>query len=294
MPSRKLTDRCHNCGTKNHLRSRFCNQCGCRLDENRALRDADGRAKLHADIAHPINSMCREKIQAAVLSSYAEELERSKMPGYISRYDEYESDEFELHYDPHAAPPMSAANESPVRRAPLRGHTQHARGGQSAFRGPHPPRGRSRASEGRIRPPSSRRVGRIRQRPLISRHPFGPHSVSSLELHPLLQPGHSFRGIDGSCVRLQPARPDPVRRGSARCAGSVFARGQLLRTGPMSDDPEAVPEHPEPTVKWARDEAAGPFRSAGIMRIARLAALAYLGFLTVLYAFQTRLILPRP
>ena len=35
MPSRKLTDRCHNCGTKNHLRSRFCNQCGCRLDENR-------------------------------------------------------------------------------------------------------------------------------------------------------------------------------------------------------------------------------------------------------------------
>src|SRR6478609_3140612 len=36
MPSRKLTDRCHNCGTKNHLRSRFCNECGCRLDENRA------------------------------------------------------------------------------------------------------------------------------------------------------------------------------------------------------------------------------------------------------------------
>ena len=69
MPSRKLTDRCHNYGTKNHLRSRFCNQCGCRLDENRPLRDADGRAKLHADIAHPINSMCREKIQSAVLAS---------------------------------------------------------------------------------------------------------------------------------------------------------------------------------------------------------------------------------
>ena len=102
MPSRKLTDRCHNCGTKNHLRSRFCNQCGCRLDENRALRDADGRAKLHADIAHPINSMCREKIQAAVLASYAEELERSKMPGYVSRYDEYEADEFDLQYEGHA------------------------------------------------------------------------------------------------------------------------------------------------------------------------------------------------
>src|SRR6516225_7060206 len=60
MPSRKLTDRCHHCGTKNHLRSRFCNQCGARLDENRAIRDADGRAKLHADIAHPINSMRRD------------------------------------------------------------------------------------------------------------------------------------------------------------------------------------------------------------------------------------------
>ena len=128
MPSRKLTDRCHNCGTKNHLRSRFCNQCGCRLDENRALRDADGRAKLHADIAHPINSMCREKIQGAVLSSYAEELERSKMPGYVSRYDEYEADEFDLQYESQAAAQMTAGNEPPLRRGPLRGHTQHARG----------------------------------------------------------------------------------------------------------------------------------------------------------------------
>ena len=119
MPSRKLTDRCHNCGTKNHLRSRFCNQCGCRLDENRALRDADGRAKLHADIAHPINSMCREKIQAAVLASYADELERSKMPGYVSRYDEYEADDFELPYDSHAPAAHAAGNEPPLRRGPL-------------------------------------------------------------------------------------------------------------------------------------------------------------------------------
>jgi len=140
MPSRKLTDRCHNCGTKNHLRSRFCNQCGCRLDENRALRDADGRAKLHADIAHPINSMCREKIQSAVLASYAEELERAKMPGYISRYDEYEVDDFEVPYDSHS-PAAHAAGEPPIRRGPLRGHTHHARGNQSVLRGPHvPPR----------------------------------------------------------------------------------------------------------------------------------------------------------
>jgi stage V sporulation protein G len=147
MPSRKLTDRCHNCGTKNHLRSRFCNQCGCRLDENRALRDADGRAKLHADIAHPINSMCREKIQSAVLASYADELERSKMPGYVSRYDEYEADDFEVPYDPHM-PAAPASSEPPLRRGPLRGHTQHARGNQSLLRGPHIASRKESAPEG--------------------------------------------------------------------------------------------------------------------------------------------------
>jgi stage V sporulation protein G len=147
MPSRKLTDRCHNCGTKNHLRSRFCNQCGCRLDENRALRDAEGRAKLHADIAHPINSMCREKIQSAVLASYAEELERSKMPGYVSRYDDYDVDDFETPYEAHAPAAHATANEPPIRRGPLRGHTQHTRGSQSVLRGPHVPPRRESSEE---------------------------------------------------------------------------------------------------------------------------------------------------
>jgi stage V sporulation protein G len=61
------------------------------------------------------------------------------MPGYISRYDEYEPDEFDLQYEgqPHGAPPMAASNEPPLRRGPLRGHTQHARGNQSVLRGPH-------------------------------------------------------------------------------------------------------------------------------------------------------------
>lgn len=92
MPSRKLTDRCPGCGSKNHLRARFCNQCGGRLDENRAIRDSDGRAKLHADIAHPINSSCREVIQTAILRSYHEEKERAKQPGYVCRYDDYDDD----------------------------------------------------------------------------------------------------------------------------------------------------------------------------------------------------------
>ena len=92
MPSRKLTDHCPQCGCKNHLRARYCNQCGGKLDENRATRDADGRVKLHADIAHPINSACREVIQGAVLKAYQEERERSKQPGYVCTYDDYDSD----------------------------------------------------------------------------------------------------------------------------------------------------------------------------------------------------------
>src|SRR5262245_44880771 len=95
MTSRKLTDRCGQCGCKNHLRARYCNQCGHKLDEDRATRDADGRAKLHADIAHPINSACREVIQTAVLRSYHEEKERSKQPGYVCTYDDYDGGEFE-------------------------------------------------------------------------------------------------------------------------------------------------------------------------------------------------------
>src|SRR3982750_2049777 len=111
MPSRKLTDRCGHCGTKNHLRSRFCNQCGSRLDENRALRDAEGRAKLHADIAHPINSACREKIQSAGLSAYADELERSKMPGYVSRYDDLDGGEIDAQVNPYeTAAPTSVSH----------------------------------------------------------------------------------------------------------------------------------------------------------------------------------------
>jgi stage V sporulation protein G len=92
MPSRKLMDRCPGCGCKNHLRARFCNQCGSKLDEDRATRDADGRVKLHADIAHPINSACREVIQSAVLKAYHTERERSKQPGYVCTYDDYDSD----------------------------------------------------------------------------------------------------------------------------------------------------------------------------------------------------------
>lgn len=82
MPSRKLADRCPKCGCKNHLRARYCNDCGGRLKENRSPRGSQRRAKLHADIAHPINAACREEIQSALIEAYQHELERAKQPGY--------------------------------------------------------------------------------------------------------------------------------------------------------------------------------------------------------------------
>ena len=59
-----------------------------RLDENRAISDADGRAKLHADIAHPINSACREMIQDRVIEALrggARAIQRAGLPLHLRR-----------------------------------------------------------------------------------------------------------------------------------------------------------------------------------------------------------------
>jgi stage V sporulation protein G len=128
MPSRKLTDRCPGCGSKNHLRARFCNQCGGKLDEDRATRDVDGRVKLHADIAHPINSACREVIQTAVLKAFHAEKERAKLPGYVSNYDDFDGD-----YD---TPLGQVVGEM---GGPVRGYRTHgAHGQRSRHTAPQP------------------------------------------------------------------------------------------------------------------------------------------------------------
>lgn len=86
MPSRKLAGHCPKCRYKNHLRANYCNQCG-----NKVSLDADfsdSPQKLYADVAHPINSECRELIQDAVINEFEAELSRSREPGYRSRYDD--------------------------------------------------------------------------------------------------------------------------------------------------------------------------------------------------------------
>jgi stage V sporulation protein G len=93
MPSRKLCDRCPRCGGKNHLRARYCNDCGQKLAPDRAPRDERGRDRLHADIAHPIHAKAREKIHNRVLEGYSAEVERSKQEGYVpQRFDDMDYD----------------------------------------------------------------------------------------------------------------------------------------------------------------------------------------------------------
>jgi stage V sporulation protein G len=114
MPSRKLTSHCHQCGTKNHLKALYCNQCGSRLREDRTLRDSEGRAKLYADIAHPINSQCREMIQNRVIAEFHTELDRAQQPGYVSRYDDDYDDDID------AATLRRTKGRGPLLRQPVR------------------------------------------------------------------------------------------------------------------------------------------------------------------------------
>ncbi len=84
MPSRKVTDHCTRCSTKNHLNAKFCNGCGHKLDPNRLKRQRRGAVRLHTDIAHPINSGCRERIQSQIVEAFHEELDRARDPGYTA------------------------------------------------------------------------------------------------------------------------------------------------------------------------------------------------------------------
>jgi stage V sporulation protein G len=144
MPSRKLTAHCPRCGMKNHLRAQYCNQCGHAQSQERMPLDADGRAKLYADIAHPINSSCREMIQESVIREYEAEVERAKQPDYVSRYDDFDMDYNDCRRAPAAA---GEARIDAAHRDAVAGSHYRPSGGDSARpRGSAPPRTSSPSS----------------------------------------------------------------------------------------------------------------------------------------------------
>lgn len=75
MPSRKISGPCSTCRTQNHLRAKYCNECGGKLPPARIPSDENGREKAHRDIAHPITASFRQTVQKAVLEAYHEECE---------------------------------------------------------------------------------------------------------------------------------------------------------------------------------------------------------------------------
>lgn len=70
MPSRRIMRHCDDCGHKNHLRAKYCNQCGRGLRAVE-LREHDGGVhSLYADIAHPIHAACREQLDRCILREF--------------------------------------------------------------------------------------------------------------------------------------------------------------------------------------------------------------------------------
>lgn len=87
MPSRRIMAHCPKCKNKNHLKAHFCNECG----EKQPKQDSDkDGCRFYADIAHPINSECREYVQEKIISEFNAELERSNQPGYQRQPDDDE------------------------------------------------------------------------------------------------------------------------------------------------------------------------------------------------------------
>ncbi|MBS0207839.1 MAG: SpoVG family protein [Planctomycetes bacterium] len=137
MPSRKLAAHCPQCRCKNHLRASYCNQCGLRLNPDRIPKSDDGRVRLYADIAHPINSSCREAVQARIIEAFHAEVERSKQAGYVSSYEDFEEEFVAV---PHGTTSGSGAPREPSPRRELRtGDAAKVDAAESQPRGPHRP-----------------------------------------------------------------------------------------------------------------------------------------------------------
>ena len=134
MPSRKITARCECCGGKNPLRANYCADCGAARNGSDDAADAsssvDGRPKLYADIAHPINAGCRAQVEADVVAAWEHERILAASPQYVCRYDECDVGE--------PAPAWVAPPTEPVPRSLPRvaGVTRRLDGGTSGGAAP--------------------------------------------------------------------------------------------------------------------------------------------------------------
>jgi len=156
MPSRKLTTNCRKCRSKNHLRANYCNHCGNRLKSDSIEHDSGGRAKLYADIAHPVNAQCREMIQNRVIEELNHELELASQPGYSSRYDDEYFEGYSKNSKRESSPQASKVESEQVEKKPepkpdrSSGKTERADAGSNNPPTPHKPN--PDVSSGRSKP----------------------------------------------------------------------------------------------------------------------------------------------
>ena len=146
MPSRRLNARCPRCHCKNHLRAKYCSECGKKLSHGGSQLDDRGRTKLHADTAHPINQACRSILQKAILEAYEKELQRSKQAGYRPPSDEFpedagpgDADDFETPVEK-AGEAEEAASSAPRDGPDLRAASSAPRDGPDLRAAPSAPR----------------------------------------------------------------------------------------------------------------------------------------------------------
>jgi stage V sporulation protein G len=230
MPSRKLTSHCPQCRSKNHLRAAYCNQCGARLKDDRATRDEDGRAKLYADIAHPINSNCREMIQDRVIREFYVELDRAKQPGYVSRYDDIDGDDSTTH----AHPAHPAAVPQAHYRVAAATPPAHPPATQPQTPQPHAGQPRTASREAAI------------------------HETTGGEKPAHEVPARADRGASRDGVRIQPAEPHP--RGPHRQSSlpsTTAAGSEAAPSKPQSANHAAKAPATEPSAKPAESSRAG-------------------------------------
>jgi len=80
MPSKILMDKCPRCSERNHLKAKYCNECGAALRRGRAERDSAGREKLFTDVAHPITPEFRSELHGIIIEAYKAELKAQGPP----------------------------------------------------------------------------------------------------------------------------------------------------------------------------------------------------------------------
>lgn len=74
MPSRKRTLPCQKCGHRNQVQARFCNVCGDGLRDPSPAAAAAAGERIHVDIAHPLTSEFRQRLEDAILTEYLKQV----------------------------------------------------------------------------------------------------------------------------------------------------------------------------------------------------------------------------